>query len=153
MKTEPGIDSADYTGEDVKSGPNRSEDIEERKNGYEMSDKEKHILSNIKEEEEEEETEQQTKEALSPQVISRLIKEPFMLMRECDITDFSDPVTSPPHAVSGKRDDELRPPWRHGTADQMDRPLKQQPGPSETGICAEASQSSPVISRRNHNTG
>ncbi|KAG9331984.1 hypothetical protein JZ751_016260 [Albula glossodonta] len=150
MKTEPGIDSADYTGEDVKSGLNRSEDIEERKNGYEMSNKEKHILSNIKEEEE---TEQQTWADLPHQVTSWLLKQPGVLIRQSDNSDNSVPVTSPPSSVSNKRDDGVRSPWRQPeTTDQIERFRKQQPATSENGICAEASQSSPVIFPRNQNT-
>ncbi|KAJ8377156.1 hypothetical protein SKAU_G00077360 [Synaphobranchus kaupii] len=55
-KTEPVMDSADYTGAELRSSLIKSEDIEEsieRKNGYGMSREEKPILSNIKEEGEE----------------------------------------------------------------------------------------------------
>ncbi|XP_036378765.1 zinc finger protein 2 homolog isoform X1 [Megalops cyprinoides] len=56
IKTECVMDSRDYTGVELGSGLNRSEDIEERmerKTGYGMSREEIDILSNIKEEEEE----------------------------------------------------------------------------------------------------
>ncbi|KAJ8377100.1 hypothetical protein SKAU_G00076800 [Synaphobranchus kaupii] len=56
MKTEPVMDSTDYSGAELRSSLIKSEDIEEsieRKNGYGMSREEKPILSNIKEEEEE----------------------------------------------------------------------------------------------------
>ncbi|KAG7487266.1 hypothetical protein MATL_G00021450 [Megalops atlanticus] len=62
MKTECVVDSRDYTGVELGSGLNRSEDIEERmerKTGYGMSREEVDILSNIKEEEVEEEEEGQ----------------------------------------------------------------------------------------------
>ncbi|XP_036376531.1 zinc finger protein 2 homolog [Megalops cyprinoides] len=56
LKTESVMDIRDYTGVELRSGLNRSEDIEERmerKTGYGMSREEIDILSNIKEEEEE----------------------------------------------------------------------------------------------------
>ncbi|KAI1888755.1 hypothetical protein AGOR_G00171990 [Albula goreensis] len=52
MKTEPVMDSTDFTGVEFWSSPNRSGNIEESKNGYGMSREEKDILSNIKEEDE-----------------------------------------------------------------------------------------------------
>ncbi|KAJ8377093.1 hypothetical protein SKAU_G00076730 [Synaphobranchus kaupii] len=56
MKTEPVMDSTDYSGVELRSSLIKSEDIEEsieRKNGYGASREEELILSNIKEEEEE----------------------------------------------------------------------------------------------------
>ena len=55
MKTEPVMDSTDYTGLELRSSLIKSEDTEEsieRKNGCGMSREEERILSNIKEEEE-----------------------------------------------------------------------------------------------------
>ncbi|KAJ8377094.1 hypothetical protein SKAU_G00076740 [Synaphobranchus kaupii] len=65
MKTEPVMDSTDYSGAELRSSLIKSEDIEEsieRKNGYGMSRQEELILSNIKEEEEEEGGERQDEE-------------------------------------------------------------------------------------------
>ena len=55
MKTEPVMDSTDYTGLELRSSLIKSEDTEEsieRKNGCGMSREEELILSNIKEDEE-----------------------------------------------------------------------------------------------------
>ncbi|XP_036378773.1 zinc finger protein 502-like isoform X1 [Megalops cyprinoides] len=74
MKTESVMDSRDYTGVELRSGLNRSEDIEERmerKTGYGMSREEIDILSNIKEEEEEEEGGEKQSEEMEKEDVVR----------------------------------------------------------------------------------
>ncbi|KAI1888756.1 hypothetical protein AGOR_G00172000 [Albula goreensis] len=104
--------------------------------------------------------EQQEEEELSTLFTVCLLKQPRVLIRRCDGTDTSSlPHSVPSRVRSPSRPNELLPVKLKRKWDQVltrkkkSTAQKQQPGPSETGICAEASQSSPVISRRNHNTG
>ncbi|KAJ8362601.1 hypothetical protein AAFF_G00367610, partial [Aldrovandia affinis] len=99
---------------------------------------------------------------LSTLVMSLLLKQPRVLIRRLELKNISVPVSSPPHSLSNKRDQETRfPGRRHELSpvrmrslgqkghvvtrkrkmiNQLERPLKPS---SINGSCAEASCSSP----------
>ncbi|KAJ8371817.1 hypothetical protein AAFF_G00299570, partial [Aldrovandia affinis] len=114
-------------------------------------------------------------EELSTLATSFLLKQPRVLIPRLEIMGNSVILSSPPCPMASKEDQGARSPWRQHellplrgmrslwqkgqvvtpkrkTIGQLERPLKRLPAPSENGICAEASHSSPVISPRNQNT-
>ncbi|KAJ8403163.1 hypothetical protein AAFF_G00360790, partial [Aldrovandia affinis] len=118
----------------------------------------------------------QEEEELSTLPTSFLLKQLRVLIPRLEIMGHSVLLSSPPCPMASKEDQGVRSPWRlqelsplrgmrslrqkgqvmtpkRKTIGQLERPLKGLSAPSENGICAEASHSSPVISPRNQNTG
>ncbi|KAJ8390810.1 hypothetical protein AAFF_G00099420 [Aldrovandia affinis] len=110
---------------------------------------------------------------VSSLVTAFLLKQPRVLIRRLQITDISVFVPAPPCSISSKTGPRVRSPWRQHELSpvrgkrqkdqvvtqkrkmigELERPLKWLPASSQSGISAEASCSSSVVTPRNQNTG